>query len=223
MTGEPLTDEQLAEIEARAPSVEESCAICEDVIESTPASVCESCYGTEDADPVAMRRLHEERRALWRTDIDTLTREVRRLRGEREAERASVVAYLRTVPRVAARPGTSAGTLISITSSQDIARLADAIARGDHERAPGGDGADVERDYWVTVCSACLTASCWHGEVYCDYAKFASTVEKRASELRKLGHEHADHFSRETLFKHSGSVRDVDAEPHAQRSGEREP
>jgi hypothetical protein len=35
----------------------------------------------------------------------------------------------------------------------------------------------------VTVCAACLCASCWQGELYCDQAKTAGTVEKTIREL----------------------------------------
>lgn len=47
----------------------------------------------------------------------------------------------------------------------------------------------------VTVCSACLCASCWHGEFYCAQAQTASTVEKPVSELRRLNREHRSHYS----------------------------
>lgn len=38
----------------------------------------------------------------------------------------------------------------------------------------------------VTVCAACLQASCWQGAFYCEEAKTAGTVEKTRTELRRL-------------------------------------
>jgi len=51
--------------------------------------------------------------------------EARGYTAGRKAERAAVVAWLRVTPRVG-------GTLVSIAASQDIARLADGIERGEH-------------------------------------------------------------------------------------------
>ena len=56
-----------------------------------------------------------------------------------------------------------------------------------------------DRDYPVTVCAACLTASCWHGEFYCQEYKTASTTIRMASELRRMGYEHPSHFSKKKL------------------------
>lgn len=47
----------------------------------------------------------------------------------------------------------------------------------------------------VTVCSACLRASCWQGIFYCEDARGAGTREMRAEELRQLGREHEDYFT----------------------------
>jgi len=66
----------------------------------------------------------------------------------------------------------------------------------------------MERDYYVTVCNSCLTASCWHGEFYCQRAKTAGTVEKLASELRALDAEHPDNYSRAKLLEVAGHVRE---------------
>jgi hypothetical protein len=38
----------------------------------------------------------------------------------------------------------------------------------------------------ITVCSACLRASCWQGKLYCDRAKEAGTARMPARTLRKL-------------------------------------
>jgi hypothetical protein len=59
-------------------------------------------------------------------------------------------------------------------------------------------------DYDVTVCAACLTASCWHGEFMCDKARSADVTTLKASELRRLGREHPDNFSPEKLFAVTG-------------------
>ena len=64
-------------------------------------------------------------------------------------------------------------------------------------------------DYYVTVCADCKTASCWHGEFMCDTAKTASTVDIPESELRVLGLEHSDNYSRAKVQKVCGSVIDV--------------
>jgi hypothetical protein len=59
-------------------------------------------------------------------------------------------------------------------------------------------------DYDVTVCDLCLTASCWHGEVMCQYSAFARTTTRKASELRKLNFEHADNYSPKKLREVTG-------------------
>lgn len=46
----------------------------------------------------------------------------------------------------------------------------------------------------VTVCSACLCASCWHGIFYCDDYRTAGTVEKTPTELEALNREHHDYW-----------------------------
>lgn len=55
-------------------------------------------------------------------------------------------------------------------------------------------------DELVTVCSACLRASCWNYDFACDDYRTAGTVEKTAAELVAelvaLGLEHPDHFLR---------------------------
>lgn len=72
--------------------------------------------------------------ALWQTaapheplhgvgmTLEAMAVEVRRLRSDRKR----IAAWMRVTPR-------ACGVLISIASGQDIARLADAIERGDHE------------------------------------------------------------------------------------------
>ena len=53
----------------------------------------------------------------------------------------------------------------------------------------------TQADRMVTVCSACLCASCWHGEFRCQQWVTAGTVEKPVSELQKLDREHPSHYS----------------------------
>lgn len=49
----------------------------------------------------------------------------------------------------------------------------------------------------ITVCSACLTAACWHGRFCCQRYREAGVVEKTEEELRALGLEHPDHWNLE--------------------------
>jgi len=57
----------------------------------------------------------------------------------------------------------------------------------------------------ITVCSACLQASCWQGEFYCDQYKTAGTVEKTVAELTKLNREHPSYWTEERIKKVCGS------------------
>lgn len=41
-------------------------------------------------------------------------------------------------------------------------------------------------DDTITVCSACLRASCWQGAFYCEQYKTAGTVEKTREQLERL-------------------------------------
>ena len=66
------------------------------------------------------------------------------------------------------------------------------------------DNEPLQDDYLVTVCSACLQASCWHGEFMCDEAYTAGVKELRASELCFLSREHPDHYSRVKLLRVTG-------------------
>jgi hypothetical protein len=67
----------------------------------------------------------------------------------------------------------------------------------------------MRRDYYVTVCAECCTASCWHGKFYCERAKSADTKRMRASELRKLKLEHSSNYSKAKLLEVCGAVLDV--------------
>lgn len=61
------------------------------------------------------------------------------------------------------------------------------------------------RDYEVTVCADCLTATCWHGEFMCPKAQESGITTRLASELRALGREHPDHYSREKIRRMTGA------------------
>jgi hypothetical protein len=55
---------------------------------------------------------------------------------------------------------------------------------------------DIPRDdATVTVCSACLRASCWQGKFMCEASRNAGTREMTVKELAGLGHEHPSHWS----------------------------
>lgn len=47
----------------------------------------------------------------------------------------------------------------------------------------------------ITVCAACMRASCWHGEFLCERAREAGTARVTREELRTLGLEHEDNWS----------------------------
>jgi len=66
------------------------------------------------------------------------------------------------------------------------------------------------RDYWVTVCSSCLRACCWHGIFYCDEYQSAGTTKRKASELRKLKKENYSYFSIKNLVDTCGDVEYVE-------------
>jgi hypothetical protein len=58
----------------------------------------------------------------------------------------------------------------------------------------------------VNVCSACLTASCWHGTFPCDSHKQAGLVERTVAELDAMGREHPSHYSVEKVREVCGAV-----------------
>ena len=49
----------------------------------------------------------------------------------------------------------------------------------------------------ITVCDACLTASCWYGEFMCQASQGAGTVNLPIETLRGLGREHEDYWHRD--------------------------
>lgn len=62
-------------------------------------------------------------------------------------------------------------------------------------------------DYYVTVCSVCCCASCWHGEYMCKDTRGAETIEALASALHQEAREHPDNFSIAKLTEVCGAVR----------------
>lgn len=65
-------------------------------------------------------------------------------------------------------------------------------------------------DYWVTVCDACNTASCWHGVFMCQRAKTAGVVQIKASDLRRMNLEHPENYSRATITSTCGRVQEIE-------------
>ena len=51
----------------------------------------------------------------------------------------------------------------------------------------------------VTVCDACLTASCWHGEHLCQRSLTAGITQRTVGDLHRLGLEHPDNYSVERV------------------------
>ena len=51
----------------------------------------------------------------------------------------------------------------------------------------------------IEVCSKCLMACCYHGELMCDNAKEAGTELKTVRELLNLGLENNYHWSDENM------------------------
>ena len=58
----------------------------------------------------------------------------------------------------------------------------------------------------VMVCDACLRASCWHGDFFCEDARNAGTTVKLVGTLRKLHLEHEDNWSDETMVRIYGDA-----------------
>ena len=62
------------------------------------------------------------------------------------------------------------------------------------------------RERLITVCDACLCASCWHGIFFCQDYQTAGTVQKTSRELRKLDREHPSYYSRAEVERHAGGT-----------------
>jgi purine nucleoside permease len=73
------------------------------------------------------------------------------------------------------------------------------------------DAVDKGKDYYVTVCDACSTASCWHGEHMCQRSKTSGTRQVTASRLTELSLEHPSNYSREKLLEVCGRVEWVES------------
>lgn len=58
----------------------------------------------------------------------------------------------------------------------------------------------------VTVCAACLTASCWHGVFFCQCAKSADVTTRTVAELDSLGLEHPSNYSVESVRAVEGTL-----------------
>jgi len=51
-----------------------------------------------------------------------------------------------------------------------------------------------EKNRAITVCSACLRASCWHGHFPCEDSLLAATTRLTVYELDRLGREHPSQY-----------------------------
>ena len=58
----------------------------------------------------------------------------------------------------------------------------------------------------ITVCDACLKASCWHGVFPCGDFQDAGTVQKTARELRALDRENPNYYSRREVERVCGGT-----------------
>lgn len=68
------------------------------------------------------------------------------------------------------------------------------------------DAVRKDEDWWVTVCSECLRASCWHMEFPCEKARYAGTAQRAASDLDALNLEHPSHYEPTKLERTNGRV-----------------
>jgi hypothetical protein len=53
----------------------------------------------------------------------------------------------------------------------------------------------LDKSRSVTVCDACLTASCWHGTFPCQRSRDSGTTTRTVGELDGLGQEHPSHYA----------------------------
>ena len=56
----------------------------------------------------------------------------------------------------------------------------------------------------ITVCEACSTASCWHGDWMCEKATHAGSKELPRRKLLELSLENPEYFSDATLKEVTG-------------------
>lgn len=59
-------------------------------------------------------------------------------------------------------------------------------------------------DYDVTVCAACLMASCWHGVWLCQEARSAGLTTRTARELDALHREDPSYYAPENIKRVTG-------------------
>lgn len=62
-----------------------------------------------------------------------------------------------------------------------------------------------DRTRRVTVCSACLCASCWHGIFSCQGYQDADVADLSVAELDALGREHPSYYSAEQVREVTGA------------------
>jgi acyl-coenzyme A thioesterase PaaI-like protein len=56
---------------------------------------------------------------------------------------------------------------------------------------------DLPGNLLITVCDACLQASCWQGIFYCQEFKTAGTIDLSVNRLRKLKREHPCYWDKD--------------------------
>lgn len=61
--------------------------------------------------------------------------------------------------------------------------------------------AHLRPDWTITVCDACLTATCWQGEFYCEKAKGAGTREMTIAEARQRNQENPTWWLKDESIK----------------------
>ena len=56
-----------------------------------------------------------------------------------------------------------------------------------------------DQDRLITVCSACLRATCWHAEMHCGRHREAGVVTRTVGELQQINAEHPSRYSVEKV------------------------
>ncbi len=51
----------------------------------------------------------------------------------------------------------------------------------------------------VTICYACLTASCYQGKFYCEDYRTAKTIKMCVKDLKTLAYEHSDNWEKDSV------------------------
>ena len=60
---------------------------------------------------------------------------------------------------------------------------------------------ESEDERMIWVCKACLRASCWHGEFYCEEYRVADVIQKSIKELKSLDLEHPSYWELERQYE----------------------